>query len=128
MPDIPLWTLQLTGDEPILVLRGLLAVIPGMAGGDGREFFREAVKELQNGSSAITGHWMEILSVADSVQTYFDNEAASQQTLQADLDAGAAYKIAVRAAVLKSQKPTGSRKVAEKPKPAKQASLFGDGG
>lgn len=129
MPDTPLWTLQLTDMEPQLVLRGLLSVIPGMVGGDGREFFRQAVKELQGGAVSLTGHWMELLSVTDSVMQHFNDEAASIRTREASENADTAYKLIGKVQALKSQKPTGTRaakKPVEKPKPKKQADLFGD--
>jgi hypothetical protein len=134
MADIPTWTLPLNRDEHDLVLRGLLAVIPGMVGGDGREFFADTVKRLQDGAGEIVGHWMELLSVADSVEHYFNQEAATCRNRETSADASLASRLAARAATLKNQKSTGIRAAKPKPepkpvpKPAKQANLFGDEG
>lgn len=139
MADIPTWTLTLSPAETDLVLRGLLAVLPGMAGGDGREFFRTAVKSLQIGSGAITGHSVDLISVVDSVQTYFDTEAATRRNRETTADASAAYKLVDKVRQLIAKKPTGKmhvpdRKPVAEPvkagKPSKVAagtrSLFGD--
>lgn len=116
--DIPTWTLTLNGDEHHLVLRGLLAVIPGMVGGDGREFFQSVKASLQNGSGAITGHSVDLLSVADACTVYFDSEAANVRTNDASKDADAAYKVMDRVRKLILQKPTGKQAVMVKPVPA----------
>lgn len=133
--------MTLSPAETDLVLRGLLAVIPGMVGGDGTEFFRAAVKGLQNCSGAITGHSTDLISVVDSVQHYFNDESKHLRTREASVDADLAYKLMDRVQILKMQKPTGKmhvpdRKPVEAPEPVKAGkrskvatgarSLFGD--
>lgn len=129
MPDIPLWTLQLTPNESRMVLRTLLAVVAGMAEkSELKTWFQAVVADLQAGLPSIEGCNVDLIALADAVSVHFANEAADLKTADARNRAAASGKWADMIYKLILTKPTKVRKVAEKPKPAKQASLFGDEG
>lgn len=140
--DIPTWTITLAKDEkidqPRMVLRALLAVIPGREKGPLRESLEATCKAIQGGARRIEGDCVEIADLVDSVEVYYANEVLTEGTQLARDQASVAAKWANDTAAILSTKATGKRSgIDPKPEPVKaakgkskvaagQTSLFGD--
>lgn len=129
MPDIPLWTLDLSQSESRMVLRALLAVVAGMGGeSELKAWFRAVVADLQAGLPSIEGCNVDLIALADAVEVHYANEVLNEKTEESRKRAAVANTWANSVYKLIRTMPRKVRKVAEKPKPARQVSLFGDEG
>lgn len=133
--DAPTWTITVTANESRMLLRALLATIPGMAAGELRTYSESVRNALQDGHTSFSGLNVELLDVADTAQTYYGYEAQQEGTALARKQAKAALDWAGKVYAKVLTKADGVRKFAE-PKPVKDPkrakpvpvtkSLFGD--
>jgi hypothetical protein len=154
MPDIPLWTITITGEnaeaESRMVLAAVLADCPGWDAGTEMRAFMESTRDrLQRGELSITGDRLEIEAVLNSVNTTFAlfvttdgfRRLSGAEQEKARKQAAYAHKWVCAAAKTIDASPNGHGKRAvavPKPEPVKSKgkkaaavnslSLFGDEG
>lgn len=117
----------------------LLATIPGMATGELRTYSESVRNALQGGRTTFSGLNVELLDIADTVQTHYGYEAQQEGTELARKQAKAALDWAGKVYAKVLTKPDGVRKSAapkvepvksngKKAAAANSLSLFGDEG
>lgn len=128
MSDTPLWTATLSPTDSRMVLRALLAAVPGLGDGPLKEWFRGVIADLQRGLPSIEGCNVDLIALQEIVSKHYQTELAEVQSKEAFDRSVIADKWAATILDLIKTKPTKVRKAPPKPVKLVAQSLFGDEG